>query len=40
MMARIGENPLPIVEMILMHYQRLTDQGYCGRDISALFTLK
>ena len=39
MMAQIGENRLVIVEMILFHYQRLTDQGYGERDISALFTL-
>ena len=40
MMAQIGENRLPIVEMTVLHYQRLTDQGYGGRDISVLFTLK
>jgi hypothetical protein len=40
MMAQIGENRLLIVEMILFHYQRLTDQGYDERDISALLTLK
>jgi len=28
------------VEVILLHYQRLTDQGYGGRDISVLSNLK
>ncbi len=40
MMAQIGENRLVLVEMILFHYQRLTDQGYGGYDISVLFTLR
>jgi len=40
MMAQIGENRLVIVEMILFHYQRLTDRGYGGYDISVLFTLR
>ncbi len=36
----IGENRLPIVEMTLIHYQRLIDQGYGEEDISALFRSK
>lgn len=36
----MGENRLPIVEMTLIHYQRLIDQGYGEEDISALFRSK
>lgn len=34
------EKSLPIVEMTLLHYQRLMDEGYGENDISALFRLK
>jgi len=36
----MGENRLPIVEMTLIHYQRLIDQGFGEEDISALFRSK
>lgn len=40
-MARsLGENTLPIIEMTLIHYQKLMDEGYGDEDISALFRLK
>jgi 3-hydroxyisobutyrate dehydrogenase len=31
---------LPVVEMTLVHYRRLMDEGHDGEDISALFRLK
>ncbi|MEM6405181.1 MAG: hypothetical protein AAF669_01090 [Pseudomonadota bacterium] len=31
---------LPMVEMTLVHYQRLIEAGYGDEDISALFRLK
>ncbi len=31
---------LPVVEMTLIHYQRLMEAGYGDEDISALFRLK
>jgi len=31
---------LPMIEMTLIHYQRLMDEGYADEDISALFRLK
>lgn len=34
------EKSLPIVEMTLIHYQRLMDEGYADEDISSLFRLK
>lgn len=40
MAKSISENALPIVEMTLIHYQRLMDEGYGDEDISALFRLK
>ena len=40
MTKSISENSLPIVEMTLLHYQRLMDEGYGDEDISALFRLK
>ncbi|MFV1983479.1 MAG: NAD(P)-dependent oxidoreductase [Thiohalomonadales bacterium] len=40
MIEDLGENRLPIVEMTLIHYQRLIDQGYGDEDISALFRSK
>ena len=40
-MARsLGENALPIIEMILIHYQKLMNEGHGDEDISALFRLK
>ncbi len=35
-----SENALPVIEMTLLHYQRLMEQGYGDEDISALFRLK
>ena len=35
-----SDKSLPIVEMTLIHYQRLMDQGYADEDISALYRLK
>jgi len=40
MTKSISENALPIIEMTLIHYQRLMDEGYADEDISALFRLK
>ncbi|MBL1142510.1 MAG: NAD(P)-dependent oxidoreductase [Proteobacteria bacterium] len=40
MTKSISENALPIIEMTLIHYQRLMDEGYGDEDISALFRLK
>jgi len=40
MIEDLGENRLPIIEMTLIHYQRLIDQGYGEEDISALFRSK
>jgi 3-hydroxyisobutyrate dehydrogenase len=40
MTETISENKLPIIEMTLIHYQRLMDEGYGDEDISALFRLK
>jgi 3-hydroxyisobutyrate dehydrogenase len=40
MATSISENALPIIEMTLIHYQRLMDEGYGNEDISALFRLK
>lgn len=34
------DKSLPIVEMTLIHYQRLMDEGYADEDISALHRLK
>jgi len=34
------DKSLPIVEMTLIHYQRLMDEGYADADISALYQLK
>jgi len=36
----ISDNALPTIEMTLVHYQRLMDEGYGDEDISALFRLK
>jgi len=40
MSKSISENAFPIIEMTLIHYQRLMDEGYGDEDISALFRLK
>ena len=40
MTQSISENALPIIEMTLIHYQRLMDEGYGDEDISSLFRLK
>jgi 3-hydroxyisobutyrate dehydrogenase len=40
MIKSVSENALPIVEMTLLHYQRLMDEGFGDEDISALFRLK
>ena len=40
MINSLGENSLPTVEMTLVHYQRLMEQGFGDEDISALFRLK
>jgi 3-hydroxyisobutyrate dehydrogenase len=40
MTKSINDNALPIIEMTLLHYQRLMDEGYADEDISALFRLK
>ena len=40
MTKSISENALPILEMTLIHYQKLMDEGYSDEDISALFRLK
>ena len=40
MLKNVSENSLPILEMTLLHYQRLMDQGFGDEDISALFRLK
>jgi 3-hydroxyisobutyrate dehydrogenase len=40
MLRQITEASLPTLEMTLVHYQRLIDEGYGDEDISALFRLK
>ena len=35
-----GDNRLPIVEMTLLHYERLMDAGFGDEDISSLFRIK
>ncbi len=35
-----GDKGLPIVEMTLIHYQRLMEEGFADEDISALYRLK
>lgn len=40
MINKLGENSLPVVEMTLVHYQRLMNEGHGEEDISALFRLK
>ena len=40
MVGSISENALPIIEMTLIHYKKLINDGYGDEDISALFRLK
>lgn len=40
MTKSLGDKALPIIEMTLLHYEKLMDQGYGDEDISALFRLK
>ena len=40
MLKNAGDASLPMLEMTLIHYQRLMDEGYGDEDISALFRLK
>ena len=40
MTRSISENALPIIEMTLIHYKQLIDEGHGDEDISALFRLK
>ena len=40
MLENACDASLPMIEMTLIHYQRLMDEGYADEDISALFRLK
>jgi 3-hydroxyisobutyrate dehydrogenase len=40
MLKNASDTSSPIIEMTLIHYQRLMDEGYGDEDISALFRLK
>ncbi len=40
MLKNTCDASLPMIEMTLIHYQRLMDEGYGNEDISALFRLK
>ncbi len=40
MLKNTCDASLPMIEMTLIHYQRLMDEGYGDEDISALFRLK
>jgi len=40
MLKNACDASLPMIEMTLIHYQRLMDEGYGNEDISALFRLK
>jgi len=40
MLENACDASLPMIEMTLIHYQRLMDEGYGNEDISALFRLK
>jgi len=40
MLKHACDASLPMIEMTLIHYQRLMDEGYGDEDISALFRLK
>jgi len=40
MTRTISKNSLPVIEMTLIHYRKLMDEGHGDEDISALFRLK
>ncbi|MBI4006392.1 MAG: NAD(P)-dependent oxidoreductase [Gammaproteobacteria bacterium] len=40
MLQNVSKAALPMIEMTLIHYQRLMDEGFGNEDISALFRLK
>ena len=40
MLKSKSDNSLPVIEMTLIHYKKLMDEGYGDEDISALFRLK
>ncbi len=40
MLKSKSDNNLPVIEMTLIHYKKLMDEGYGDEDISALFRLK
>jgi 3-hydroxyisobutyrate dehydrogenase len=40
MLKNVTDKSLPILEMTLIHYQKLMEQGFGDEDISALFRLK
>ena len=40
MLKNVTKSPLPMLEMTLIHYQKLMDLGYGDEDISALYRLK
>ena len=40
MLKNACDASLPMIEMTLIHYQRLMDEGYGNEGISALFRLK
>jgi 3-hydroxyisobutyrate dehydrogenase len=40
MLENACDTSLPMIEMTLIHYQRLMEQGFGDEDISALFRLK
>ena len=40
MVKSLSDDSLPMIEMTLIHYQRLMDEGFADEDISALFRLK
>lgn len=40
MLKHVSSSSLPLLEMTLIHYQKLMEQGYGNEDISALYRLK
>ena len=40
MLKHVSSSSLPLLEMTLIHYQKLMEQGYGDEDISALYRLK
>lgn len=40
MLKNVSKSSLPTLEMTLLHYQKLMDQGHTDEDISALYLLK